>query len=194
MVRCTLIGLAAAALASPACGQAPDWSNAGGALFVGEAISDPPPPPPITTAAPPFRDEIDAAADGAGLDRKLLRAVVAVESGFHPRAVSPAGAAGLTQLMPGTAAELGVADPFDPAQSLAGGATYLAAQIARFDDLELALAAYNAGPGRVLAAGGAPRIAETRRFVDAVVACVLTLTLGRPVRTAQDCALRRADP
>lgn len=194
MVKPALIGLIAAALAGAAQGQTPDWSRAGGSLFVGEAIADPPPQPPPDPAAPPFAAAVDAAADGAGLDRKLLRALVAVESGFQARAVSPAGAAGLTQLMPATAAGLGVVDPFDPQQNLAGGAAYLASQIARFDDLELALAAYNAGPGRVIAAGGTPPLAETRRFVDTVVACVLTLTIGRPVRTARDCAPRRELP
>ncbi len=77
----------------------------------------------------PFAAEIGAAAAEAGLDPALVAAVVATESGFDPKAVSPAGALGLTQLMPATAAGLGVADPFDPAQNLRAGCGYLAEQL-----------------------------------------------------------------
>ena len=83
--------------------------------------------------------------------------------------MSPKGAQGLAQLMPGTARELGV-DPADPFANLEGGARYLRAQLDRFDgDVEKALAAYNAGPGRVEAAGGIPRIRETQHYVAAVM-------------------------
>ncbi len=91
---------------------------------------------------------IEQAAGDAGIDPRLLAAVVWNESSFRAGAVSRSGAIGLAQLMPGTAAELGV-DPADPAANLAGGARYLRRMIDRFGSLDLAVAAYNAGPGRV---------------------------------------------
>lgn len=100
---------------------------------------------------------------------ELFVALVARESAFDPRAVSTAGAQGLAQLMPATAAELGVTDPFDPAENLDAGARYLAAQLQRFGDVALALAAYNAGPERVLSHHGVPPFAETRAYVAAVL-------------------------
>ncbi|WP_051651052.1 lytic transglycosylase domain-containing protein [Brevundimonas bacteroides] len=135
----------------------------------------------------PFMALIGEAAARHGLDPKLLHAVVTVESAYRPGVCSPAGACGLTQLMPGTAAELGVSDRFDPGQNLAGGADYLARQILRFGDLQLALAAYNSGPARVARLGRVPDIAETRAYVRAVIACYLALGAGRPVRSARDC-------
>jgi hypothetical protein len=114
---------------------------------------------------------VDAVA-AAGLDAlgfaSLFTALVARESGFDPQAVSPKGAQGLGQLMPATAAALGVRDPFDPAENLDGAARYLVEQLARFGDVRLALAAYNAGPARVLEHGGVPPFAETRAYVAAV--------------------------
>jgi soluble lytic murein transglycosylase-like protein len=95
---------------------------------------------------------------------------------------------GLTQLMPDTAAELGVADPTNPADSLKGGAAYLAQQVVRFGDLRLALAAYNAGPARVARLGRVPAIPETQAYVASVVDCYLALSAGRGVRSARDCA------
>lgn len=92
---------------------------------------------------------INNAAIAQGMDPMLIRAVVQVESSFRPDAVSGAGAQGLMQLMPGTAKELGVTDPFDPSQNVNGGTTYLKKQIERFGDVRLALAAYNTGPGRI---------------------------------------------
>ena len=113
--------------------------------------------------------------------------MVIVESAYRNRACSPAGACGLTQLMPGTAAELGVRDRFDPLQNLDGGADYLARQLLRFGDVRLALAAYNAGPARVARTGRIPQIPETRAYVDAVVECYLALSAGRGARSARDC-------
>ncbi|MBE0566603.1 MAG: lytic transglycosylase domain-containing protein, partial [Krumholzibacteria bacterium] len=111
------------------------------------------------------------AARETDLPPALLLAMVVQESGGNPQAVSPKGARGLMQLMPGTAAELGVADPADPAQNLRGGATYLARMLERYEGrLDLALAAYNAGPGAVDRAGRAvPQYAETRRYVRQVL-------------------------
>ncbi len=103
------------------------------------------------------------------LSPSLIEAVVWQESRWREGAVSHAGARGLAQLMPGTARELGV-DPSDPFENLEGGARYLREQLDRFDgDLEKALAAYNAGPGRVERAGGIPNIRETRGYVAAIM-------------------------
>ena len=103
------------------------------------------------------------------LSPSLLEAVVWQESRWQENAVSPAGARGLAQLMPGTARYLGV-DPDDPYANLEGGARYLREQLDRFDgDLEKALAAYNAGPGRVIRAGGIPNIRETKHYVAAIM-------------------------
>lgn len=127
------------------------------------------------------------------LDRKnqLLRdEMVSQESAYRPDALSPAGAGGLTQLMPGTALELGVGDRFDPAENLRGGADYLARQLVRFGDLRLALAAYNAGPGRVARLGRVPDFAETRTYVATVIECFLALTAGRRVTNSRQCASR----
>ena len=107
---------------------------------------------------------INEAALRSGVDPRLFAALVWAESYFHPGAVSRAGALGLAQLMPGTAAGLGV-DPYDPLQNLAGGARYLGVQLLRFGRLDLALAAYNAGPGAVEQYGGVPPYAETQAYV-----------------------------
>ena len=103
------------------------------------------------------------------LSPTLIEALVWQESRWHANAVSPVGARGLAQLMPGTARYLGV-DAGDPFANLEGGARYLREQLDRFDgDIERALAAYNAGPGRVIAAGGIPRIRETQGYVAAIM-------------------------
>ncbi|MDJ0924470.1 MAG: lytic transglycosylase domain-containing protein [Acidimicrobiia bacterium] len=112
--------------------------------------------------------EIERAAANAGIDPRLLAAMVWQESGFRPDAVSRSGAVGLTQLMPATAAGLDV-DPADPLQNLAGGARYLAWTIEEFGSIELGLAAYNAGPGTVRRAGGIPEIPETQAYVPRVI-------------------------
>jgi soluble lytic murein transglycosylase-like protein len=118
----------------------------------------------------PYSDLIDAAAAKYGIDAAVLRGLIRQESGFNPGAGSPAGAQGLTQLMPATAASLGVADVHDPAQSIDGGAHYLRMQLDRFDgDYTKALAAYNAGPGAVQRYGGVPPYAETRNYVTNVL-------------------------
>jgi soluble lytic murein transglycosylase-like protein len=119
----------------------------------------------------PFKAEIDAAAAKYGLDPALLRGLIRQESNFDPNAGSPAGARGLCQLMPGTAASLGVTDPSNPAQNIDGGARYLRQQLDAFGgDVTKALAAYNAGPGAVTRYGGVPPYAETQNYVRQVQA------------------------
>ena len=104
-----------------------------------------------------------------GLPPRLLQALVWTESRFNPLAVSPAGAAGLAQLMPATARELGVTNRHDPRQNIDGGARYLRQMLDRFGSVRLALAAYNAGPGAVTKAGGIPRNRETPGYVRSVL-------------------------
>lgn len=104
-----------------------------------------------------------------GLDESLVSAVVQVESGFNPLAVSPAGAQGAMQIMPATQRDLGVTRPFDPAQSIEAGVRYLKEQMDAFGTTELALAAYNAGPESVRRHRGVPPFAETRAYVRKVL-------------------------
>lgn len=99
----------------------------------------------------------------------LLDALVAIESDYRPYAVSPAGAAGLAQLMPGTASDLGVINRFDVRANLDGGARYLRAMLDQFSSVSLALAAYNAGPGAVQRSRGIPRNGETPSYVARVL-------------------------
>jgi soluble lytic murein transglycosylase-like protein len=104
------------------------------------------------------------------VDPALVLAVASVESDFDSRALSTSGAVGLMQLMPGTAQALGVANPYDPAQNVRGGATYLHELLDRFGgDVSSAVAAYNAGPGAVELYGGTPPFPETKRYVARVL-------------------------
>ena len=112
----------------------------------------------------PYRDLFVAAGQKYGLDPKLIAAVGKVESNFNPSATSPVGATGLMQFMPSTAAGMGI-DPSDPAQAIDGAGRYLSAQVARFGSVDLALAAYNAGPRAVERAGGIPPYPETQNYV-----------------------------
>jgi len=119
----------------------------------------------------PYEQLIDSAATKYGIDPAVLKGLIKQESGFNPNAGSPAGAQGLTQLMPGTAASLGVSDVHDPAQAIDAGAHYLRMQLDRFGgDYSKALAAYNAGPGAVQRFGGIPPYSETRNYVQNVLA------------------------
>lgn len=112
---------------------------------------------------------IQSAAEKNGIDPVLFEELVAQESAFNPLARSQAGAMGLTQLMPETARMLGVSDPWNPEQNLNGGARYLSQMLKEFGGSEsLALAAYNAGPGRVRRSGGVPSIPETEGYVKSI--------------------------
>jgi len=116
-----------------------------------------------------YRDEIAAAAEQSGVDPSLLRAIIHAESAFNPNAVSIKGAQGLMQLMPGTASDLGVDNPFDAGQNIRGGAQYLAELLKQFNgDARLATAAYDAGAQNVQKYKGVPPFDETRVYVDRV--------------------------
>lgn len=116
-----------------------------------------------------YKDEIAAAASDFGVDTALLHAVIHAESAFNPMALSNKGAQGLMQLMPGTAADMGVSDAFDAAQNIRGGARYLAMLLKAFNgDATLATAAYNAGPAAVQKYGGIPPYDETKVYVQRV--------------------------
>jgi soluble lytic murein transglycosylase-like protein len=135
-------------------------------------------------AASPSRAELERyvgeSAAAAGIDPALVDAVIANESGFDPRATSSSGARGLMQLMPGTAASLGVADAYDPAQNVSGGTRYLRSLLDRFGSLELAVAAYNAGPAAVAEYGGIPPYPETKRYVRSVLSQYRAATAANP--------------
>ncbi len=104
------------------------------------------------------------------IDPAIIKALITTESSWNPRAVSKKGAMGLMQLMPATANEMQITDPFDPEENIDGGTRYLRQLLDRFDDnLDLALAAYNAGPSRVEKRRGIPRIAETKKFIKKVL-------------------------
>lgn len=121
-------------------------------------------------AGVPFAELFAVTGARHGVDPALLASIAKAESGFDPRAVSHAGAQGLMQIMPATARGLGVADPFDPAQAIDGAARLLKGNLERFGSVELALAAYNAGPGAVTKYGGIPPYRETQAYVPKVLA------------------------
>ena len=117
-----------------------------------------------------LRATVGAAASASGLPPALLAALLRAESGFDPRAVSPAGAQGIAQFMPSTAAGMGLRDPFDPAAAIPAAARLLAGHIRAFGSVPLALAAYNAGPGAVQRYGGIPPYPETQAYVARILA------------------------
>jgi soluble lytic murein transglycosylase-like protein len=119
--------------------------------------------------AAPYDRLIRNTADSFDIDPALVKAVVAAESNFMPRAVSSVGAQGLMQLMPGTARAMGVRRPFAPSDNIRGGVRYLRTLLDRFDELGHALAAYNAGPDAVVRYGGIPPFPETEAYVTKVL-------------------------
>ena len=122
---------------------------------------------PLSRRAAQYQGLIEEHAALNAVSADLIRAVIQAESAFNPRAISPKGAMGLMQLMPATAAEFGVIDPYNPAENIAAGVKYLKQLLAQYDGrVELALAAYNAGPGAVKKYGGSvPPYPETRAYV-----------------------------
>lgn len=113
---------------------------------------------------------IRTAAERYSLDPELIRAVIKVESSFNPFVVSEKGAMGLMQLMPGTAEEMHVREPFEASDNIMGGSRYLRKMLNLFEgDLQLGLAAYNAGPNKVLEYGRIPKILETEQYVEKVL-------------------------
>jgi len=121
-------------------------------------------------AAVPYGAIIDKVATEQGVSPKLVRALVQVESAYQPRARSPKGAMGLMQLMPATARQYGVADPYDPASNIEAGIKHLKSLLQRFPkSVALALAAYNAGEGAVMRFNAIPPYAETRNYVSRIL-------------------------
>ncbi len=150
-----------------------------------EVDGPPPPPARVNLQTFPLLDSFDPLFVSAelryGVDAELLKAVCVAESGMNPNAVSHAGAQGLMQLMPATAQDLAVTDPFDPEQSIGGGARYLAWQLATFGSVHLALAAYNAGPANVKKFGRIPPFDETQDYVPKVMALYDLFRYERPI-------------
>ncbi|RPI50446.1 MAG: DUF4124 domain-containing protein [Acidobacteria bacterium] len=170
--------LCALAGASPADAQIYSWRDANGVLTLSDrpqnsgarVIAVPVGSPQVGRSNSSFDPLIQQHASRQGVRADLVRAVIQVESAFNPRAVSPKGAMGLMQLMPATAKELGVVDPFNPAENIRAGVTYLRRLLDRYDDNEqLALAAYNAGPGAVDKYGSTvPPYKETQNYVHKI--------------------------
>lgn len=117
----------------------------------------------------PYDDLIRAASVRHGVDEALVRAVIHAESGFNPQARSPKSAMGLMQLIPSTAQRFGVDDPYDPVKNVYGGTRYLRELLDMFGRLDHAVAAYNAGEGRVMKYNGIPPFEETRDYVRRVL-------------------------
>jgi soluble lytic murein transglycosylase-like protein len=137
-----------------------------------------------TSGESEYESLIAQAAARNGVDPAILHGLIEQESGFNPSATSSAGAAGLTQLMPGTASSLGVANPLDPAESIEGGARYLGQLMGQFGgNAEDALAAYNAGPGAVQQYGGVPPYSETQSYVSKVLANAEAFRQAHPTST-----------
>ena len=127
------------------------------------------------------RQHIQVTATRFGVDRNLVDAVAWQESRYNPRAISTAGAIGVMQLMPGTAQQLGVHNPHDVGQNVVGGTAYLRQQLERFgNNVPLALAAYNAGPGAVIKYGGIPPYRETQNYVRKIMQRLSATSTYRP--------------
>ena len=202
-LRCALVSLAIVATSSVADAQIYTWRDASGTMMMADtapadtsvavrAFKVPRSTESIRVTKPvssayraTYDDLIVDYAKASNLRPDLVRAVVQVESGFNPLAVSPKGAMGLMQLMPATAAQLGVRSPFDPEENIRGGTTYLRQLLDRFQgNEELALAAYNAGPMAVDRYGAkVPPYQETRDYVRKVKTqtTVATSQARRPV-------------
>lgn len=166
---------AASSASIPAASTAPAPSSGGFASALQAASTTSATPVAYSAAAGggeggQYESLIVQAAQRNGVDPAILHGLIQQESGFDPSSRSSAGATGLTQLMPGTASSLGVANPLDPAESIEGGARYLSQMMSKFGgNTSEALAAYNAGPGAVQQYGGVPPYAETQSYVSKVL-------------------------
>lgn len=186
MKRSLLVVTLTIGLASPAAAQIYTWRDADGKLVLSDqpradkgdmntyavsgatTVRATKPLVPSAKSAR-FDDSINEHSRRMGVSADLVRAVIQVESAFNPTAVSTKGAMGLMQLMPATAQELGVSNPFEPDQNIRGGVTYLKRLLVRYDHkVELALAAYNAGMGNVEKYGAVPPFKETRNYVKTI--------------------------
>lgn len=189
MIRCLCLALSlCAAVPSVARAQIYVWRDASGNFVLSDKQKDPSAQTyavrapgtsvtatefrttkPLNRRALAFDPMIEQNAAVHGVSPHLVRAVIQQESGFNPRAVSHKGAMGLMQLMPATATELGVNDPYDPSENIRAGVAYLKGLLVRFkDDVKLALAAYNAGPTAVTKYGDIPPYRETRDYVSRI--------------------------
>ena len=173
-------------LATPAAAQIYSWRDADGKLVLSDrpredkgkmhtyAVSGAPSVRATKPLVPSrksalYESSISEHSRRMGVSADLVRAVIQVESAFNPTAVSAKGAMGLMQLMPATAVELGVSDPFEPDQNIRGGVAYLKRLLVRYNNrVELALAAYNAGMGNVEKYGDVPPFKETRAYVKKI--------------------------
>jgi soluble lytic murein transglycosylase-like protein len=179
IVVISALALCLAGVVRPAEAQVYSWTDSNGvtilsdhpragAVAAGRAVTARVGPASLLMSfASSYEPLIRQHASRQGIRADLVRAVIQVESAFNPRAVSPKGAMGLMQLMPATAARFGVIDPFNPAENIRGGTSYLRLLLDRYNDNEqLALAAYNAGPGAVDKYGSAiPPYRETQDYV-----------------------------
>ncbi len=149
--------------------------------YVASRLPVTPEGPQVSNAPAGLASHIKAASTRHGVSEELIAAVIEVESEFNPRAVSRKGARGLMQLMPATAACLGVNDPFDPRQNIDGGVRHLRGLMDRFDhNLPLALAAYNAGEQAVIVHGGVPPYRQTREYVTRILRLLNRNTASTP--------------
>lgn len=150
-------------------------------------------PHAVARRADLYREVIYEVAQQHDINPHLVKAVIAAESCFNNKALSSVGAQGLMQLMPDTASWLDVSDPHDPVQNLSGGIRYLAYLQTQFDTIELALAAYNAGPGNVRRYNGIPPFAETQAYVVKVQAHYRRFEAAHQLLTAADDTLQQAN-
>lgn len=165
-----------------------ELTNSGELVEISQPVWQPEPLPaspemaarPVSPAAEGVRQQIQATAARYGVNGDLVDAVAWQESRYNTRAKSSAGAMGVMQLMPGTARQMGVSDPHDMHQNVAGGTAYLREQLVRFgNNVPLALAAYNAGPGAVIKYGGIPPYRETQNYVRQIMGRLSAMMASR---------------